>query len=78
MTDTVEAPDLYVLKLQEFSIAFIGIAEVNGRAPAACYSKSKILELLQTNMSLQEAIEYFEFEILGTSFGDNSPVFLDD
>ena len=78
MTKTVEDPDQCVIKLEEFSVAFIGIAEVNGKAPAACYSKTKILDILQINMSLQEALDYFEFELLGRSFEDNNPVFLDD
>tara|TARA_R110002020_G_scaffold60141_1_gene163289 strand:- start:9787 stop:10023 length:237 start_codon:yes stop_codon:yes gene_type:complete len=78
MNKTFEDPDQYVIKFEEFAVAFIGIAEVNGQAPAACYSKSKILEILQNNMSLQESLNYFEFEILGCSFGDNNPVFLDD
>ena len=38
MDDLFEDPDDSVLKMEQFSDAFIGIAETNGKAPCACYS----------------------------------------
>lgn len=78
MDDLFEDPDDSVLKMEQFSDAFIGIAETNGKAPCACYSKKKILKILRKKMPLEEALNYFEFEILSYPYGENSPIFLDD
>tara|TARA_X000001382_G_scaffold31666_2_gene20583 strand:- start:5299 stop:5535 length:237 start_codon:yes stop_codon:yes gene_type:complete len=78
MDDLFEDPDDAVLKLEQFSSAFLGIAETNGKAPCACYSKKKIIEILQRKMSLEDALNYFEFDILSYPYQENPPVFLDD
>lgn len=44
--------------------------------PVAVYSRAKVLEILQRNMSEEEAFEYFDFNIAGAHVGENTPVFL--
>lgn len=43
----------------------------------AVYSKSKVLDILQQYMTVEEAEEYFDFNIAGAYVGEHTPVFLD-
>jgi hypothetical protein len=65
--------------LDGFDDAIIGITEEFGRGPRILYSKDKILEILTSNeqMDIAEAIEYYEFNILGSYLGERTPIFLD-
>jgi hypothetical protein len=60
-----------------FDEAILGITEEFGRGPRILYSKDKILEILSKDMNHIEAIEYFEFNILGAYLGEGTPIFLD-
>ncbi len=40
------------------------------------YDKEAILEILMRDMSEEEAIEYFDFNIIGAYVGDKTPVFV--
>lgn len=42
------------------------------------YDKNKVIEILEKDMSHEEAIEFFEFNIIGSYVGDETPVFLED
>ncbi len=44
--------------------------------PVAVYSKEKVLEILQENMSAEEAQEHFDYNIAGAYVGESTPVFL--
>ena len=46
----------------------------------AVYSKRKCLEVLveRDEMSRDEALEYFDFNVSGAYVGENTPVFLED
>lgn len=44
--------------------------------PVAVYSKAKVLEILQRDMSEEEAQECFDFNIAGAYVGEATPVFL--
>jgi hypothetical protein len=69
-----EYPDL--LTIDGFDEAVIGIVE-RCDLLVVCYDKSKILEILMRDMNLDEAIEYYEFNILGAYMGEYTPVYLD-
>jgi hypothetical protein len=58
--------------------AIVGIVEVFGSSPRILYSRSKILEILQTRdlMTEQEAEEFYDYNILGLYAGEQNPVFL--
>lgn len=45
--------------------------------PVAVYSKAKVLEILQRDMSEEEAQECFDFNIAGAYVGEATPIFLD-
>ena len=69
-----EYPDLMIL--DGFDEAIVGVVERIGLL-AVCYDRSKILKVLMRNMNETEAVEYFEFNILGAYMGESSPVYLD-
>ena len=45
--------------------------------PVAVYDKQKVLEILQKDMTREEAEEYFDFNIAGAYVGESTPIFLD-
>lgn len=60
------------------SDAFIGIS-VHERAPVLVYDINKILDILmkRDEMSKEEAIEFFEFNIASVKFSDDThPIFI--
>jgi len=58
--------------------AIIGIVEEFGNGPRILYSKNKILDILEERdgMSPFDAVEFYEYNILGLFAGDQNPVFL--
>lgn len=42
------------------------------------YDKQKVIDILCEEMDYEEAIEYFDFNIIGAYVGDETPVFLED
>ena len=58
--------------------AIIGIVEEFGNSPRILYSKEKIIDILveRDGMTSEEAIEYYDFNILGLYAGEQNPVFL--
>jgi len=60
-----------------FEDALIGYVQHFSRY-LACYDKEQCLRLLmkRDKMSRDEAVEYFEFNVVGSWIGVNTPVFL--
>ena len=58
--------------------AIIGIVEEFGNGPRILYSKNKILDILEERdgMSPFDAVEFYEYNILGLFAGDQNPIFL--
>jgi hypothetical protein len=69
-----EHPDL--LTIDGFDEAIIGVVERIDLL-VVCYDKRKILKILSRDMSEMQALEYYEFNILGAYMGENTPVYLD-
>lgn len=60
-----------------FEDCIVGVAEKFGGPPVAVLDLEKILsKLRQENMNEQEAIEYFEYNILGAYLGEQTPVYM--
>ena len=74
-----EYPDLMMLEPREiYDEAIVGVVErIN--LTAFCYDTQEILDILNRDHDLtpEEALEYFEFNIRGSYVGEHSPVFLD-
>jgi len=56
-----------------FDEAIIGVEE---RAGVVAYDIDKIIEILMREMTEDEAVEYFEFNILGAYVGEKTPVYI--
>jgi hypothetical protein len=68
--------DENVLLADGFDDAFVGIGRQFGR-PIAVYNKSKCIDILQEDMSEEEAEEYFQYNVEGAWVGENTPIFLE-
>jgi hypothetical protein len=64
--------------LDGFDDAILGIVNEFGNGPRILYSTEKIIQTLRDRdgMSEEEAIEYYDFNILGMYAGEQNPVFL--
>ena len=70
-------PEEEILKANGFDNAVIGI-EVN--TMRLIYSSTKIIETLieKDEMTLEEAIEHYEYNIVGSYVGEKTPIYCDD
>ena len=58
-----------------FDDAIIGYIERAGTPSIACYDKYKCIEILAKDMTYEDAMEYFYFNVLGSYVGENTPCF---
>jgi len=68
-------PDDEFLKADGFDAAIIGLDE---RSMRLIYSVKKCIDILIKDMSDEEAIEYFEFNVSGAYVGDQTPIWCYD
>jgi len=70
--------DLLFLSEVYYDKCIVGIIESFGKPPIVCYDKKLLLETMieQGMESLEEALEYFEFNVLGSWMEESTPVFL--
>ena len=68
--------ELLFLSEIEFDEAIIGVAERIGQEPVVAYDTTKVVEILSRSMSVDEAYEYFDYNILGAYGGDKTPLFI--
>lgn len=72
LNDIIDAyPDESFLTADGFDEAVIGLDETTMRL---IYSVSKCLDILMDDMTLEEAVEYFEFNIEGAYMGEQTPI----
>jgi len=66
-----------MLRADGYNSAIMGIVQRCGQDPVILYDTDKIIQILvyDDGMSEDEAIEYFEFNILGAWVGDETPAF---
>lgn len=61
-----------------FDEAIIGVARRCGQPCVASYSVKKCIEILSKDMSLEEAVDFFEFNVIGAWYGEHTPVFVEE
>ena len=71
-----EYGELLFMTEAEFDEAIIGVAERIGMEPVVAYDTDKIIEILSRDMTEDEAVEYFEFNILGAYVGEKTPIYI--
>ena len=61
-----------------FDDAIIGMAERNSLGPVVAYDTEKMIDIMveRDGMTYEEAIEYFDYNILGAWMGEYTPVFI--
>jgi hypothetical protein len=69
-------PDEDILIPDGFEEAFVGIATQFNK-PIAIFDRQKCIDILCREMSYEEAIEYFSYNVEGAYVGENTPAFLD-
>lgn len=63
--------------LDDFKDALIGYTQNNFFPYVAVYDMEKCISILiEQGMTMDEAVEYFDFNVLGAYFGDHSPIFV--
>ena len=60
-----------------FDDAFVGIAERCGQEPVLVYDRQQCIRILQSQgMTEEEAVEFFEYNTLGSWVGEGTPIFI--
>ncbi len=72
--------ELLFMDQEYFDEAIIGVATNALGMMAVAYSEPRIIEILikHDRMTPDEAMEHYQFNILGAYVGENTPVFIDD
>jgi hypothetical protein len=76
----VGGEELLFMDQEYFDEAIIGVATNALGMMAVAYSEPRIIEILikHDRMTPDEAMEHYQFNILGAYVGENTPVFIDD
>lgn len=64
--------------LQGFDDALIGFGSQWGGEPCAIYSVRKIMEILEQDMEVRDAIEFYYHNIACIGVGSQTPIMLED
>jgi hypothetical protein len=75
MKDIITEYNQESLLADGFDDAIIGIVDSFSDNPVVLYDKDKCIDILCKDMSREEAIEYFNFNVMGAYMGDNTPKF---
>ncbi len=61
-----------------FDEAIIGMAERINLGPVVAYDVDKMLDIMveRDGMTYEDAVEYFDYNILGAWMGENTPVYV--
>lgn len=75
--DLYYGDDEYIL-VDGMDEAILGVAQIFHNSPVVAYDFDKVISILQTRdgMTLEEAEEFFEFNIVGAYVGEQTPAFV--
>ena len=76
--ELVESYDSEMLTADGFDDAIIGVSERFGRSPIVAYDKDKCIQVLmdRDGMDYEDAIEFFNFNVIGAWVGEGTPEFI--
>lgn len=60
----------------DYDEAIIGVVEKAGGESVIAYDTQIILSILERSMPIEDAQEFFEYNILGAYMGDRTPVYI--
>ena len=64
------------LKADGFDDAILGISSRIGDDSLLAYDYDKCIKILQKDLSYEEAVEYMEFNVVGSYVGEGTPIFI--
>ncbi len=64
------------MKADGFDEAILGMSTRIGDESLIAYDYDKCIEILQGEMSYEEAVEYMEFNVVGSYVGEGTPIFI--
>jgi hypothetical protein len=62
--------------LEGYDDCIVGVTEEFGVGNRILYSRDKILQKLRQDMSEEDAVEFYYYNIVGGYFGEQNPIFL--
>jgi len=77
ITQFCETNEIEVLFVDGFDEAIVGLIKSYDEYKVL-YDTDKVLSILSKDMSEDEAVEYFEFNIIGAYMGKNTPAFTEN
>jgi len=71
---------VFVMLLADgFEECLIGVGSRCGQPDIAVYDQTKCIQVLMSQgMSHEEALEYFDFNVLGSWVGEETPIFVSE
>ena len=67
--------DQQILTAVGFDEAFVGIG-VQFNTPVAVYDYAMCIDILAESMDYEDAVEFFEYNVIGAWVGEQTPIFL--
>jgi len=70
--------DTNFIQVTDFDECIIGVAEGFNIEPILVYDRNKMIKKLMTrdHMTEADAVDFFEYNIIGSYFGEKTPLFL--
>lgn len=71
-------PDEGILLADGFDRAFLGVGRIFSGPSVAVYDKSMVITILrESGMKVDEAYEYFDYNVAGAYVGEHTPMFVE-
>lgn len=71
----LEDQEVSVLLADGFDDAFIGV-DLKSDEPRAVYDEEKCIDILAKDMSHEDAVDYYHFNVAGSYVGPQTPLFI--
>ena len=68
--------ELVFLEPPEMDEAILGVCERFGQDPVVAYDRDLVIRILAKEMGLDNAVEWFGFNTIGSWIGDQTPCFI--
>ena len=62
---------------KQFEPAIVGIAHRYGMPPIVAYDYDKVISIFARDMGYEDAIEHFDFNVIGAWLGEGTPIFIE-
>ena len=73
----IDSLDQETIVFPDLEQALVGVVSRFGQDDIACYDYHQVIEIyMQQGMSYEEAVEYFDFNTIGSWLGETTPCFI--